>query len=140
MRRTALLATALVAVTLAVVAAPAAANDKPVSGPRIAFGAPPATFAADTPFHIEQGFGCLLTDTQCITSQITGQSTFVLYLDGVLQPSSADVDVDAENGVIRKFQLTNYPSGLPAGTHTFTGVFIIDGVVDETSSITIDFT
>jgi hypothetical protein len=75
-----------------------------------------------------------------MTSQITGQSTFVLYLDGVLQPSTTDVDVDATNGIIRKFQLTNNPNGLPAGTHTFTGLFIIDGVVDETSFVTTNFT
>jgi hypothetical protein len=140
MRRTALLAAALVAAMLTVVVAPAGANNKPVSGPRIAFAAPPATFPANSPFHIEQGFGCLLMDRPCMTSQITGQSTFVLYLDGVLQPSTTDVDVDATNGIIRKFQLTNYPNGLPAGTHTFTGLFIIDGVVDETSFVTTNFT
>jgi hypothetical protein len=64
----------------------------------------------------------------------------VLYLDGVRQPSTPDVDVDAANQIIRKFRLTNYPNGLPAGTHTFTGVFIIDGVVDQTSDVTISFT
>jgi hypothetical protein len=137
MKRTALLAAVFVAAMLTVAAVPAAANNKPTTGPRIPFAAAPTTFAADSPFFIEQGFGCLLSDTPCMTSQITGQSTFVLYLDGVLQSSTTDVDVS--DGVIRKFQLTNYPNGL-AGTHTFTGVWIIDGVVDSTSFITINFT
>ena len=74
-----------------------------------------------------------------MTSQITGQSTFKRYLDDVSQPSTPDDDVDAANGIIRRFQLTNYPNGLPAGTHTFVGVFIIDGVVVETSTVTADF-
>jgi hypothetical protein len=139
MRRKALLFAALVAAVLAVAAVPAAANNKPVSGPRLPFAAFPTTFAANSPFHIEQGFGCLLRDTPCVTSQITGQSTFQLYLDGVLQPSTTDVDVDATNGIIRKFQLTNYPNGLLTGTHTFVGVFIIDGVVVQTSTVTADF-
>jgi len=134
-----LLLAALVAAMLAVAAVPAVANNKPVSGPRLPFAAFPTTFEANAPFHIEQGFGCLLTDTPCKTSQITGQSTFELYLDGVLQPSTPDVDVDAANGVIRKFRLTNYPNGLPAGTHTFVGVWIIDGLVVETSTVTSDF-
>jgi len=139
MRRKALLFGALFAAVLTIPVVPAAANNKPVSGPRLAFAAFPTTFAANTPFHIEQGYGCLLSDTPCMTSQITGQSTFFLYVDGVLQPSTTDVDVDAANHIIRKFQLTNYPNGLPAGTHTFVGVWTIDGVVDMTATATTDF-
>ena len=139
MRRQSLVFAALVAAVLAVAAVPAAANNKPVTGPRLPFAAFPTTFPANSPFHIEQGFGCLLSDHACVTSEITGQSTFKLYLDGVLQPSTTDVDVDAANGIIRKFQLTNYPNGLPAGTHSFVGVFIIDGIVVQTSTVTTDF-
>jgi len=40
--------------------------------------------------------------------------------DGALQPSTIDVDRFA--GGLEKQHLTNYPSGLPAGTHTFVGV------------------
>jgi hypothetical protein len=137
MRRAMLLVGAVVAVTLAVAAVPAAANNKPVTGPRIAFfPAPPTMFVANSPFHIEQGFSCLLNDTPCVTSQITGQSTFHLYLDGVLQPSTPDVDVT--DGAIRKLQLTNYPNGLH-GTHMFVGVWILDGAVTMTATMTISF-
>jgi hypothetical protein len=132
-----MLVAALVVASLAVAVAPAGANNKPTTGPRILFAAAPTTFPANSPFFIEQGFGCLLSDTPCVTSEITGQATFVLYLDGVLQSSTTDVDVDAANGIIRKFQLTNYPNGL-VGTHTFIGDFIVDGVVTETS-MTINF-
>jgi hypothetical protein len=136
LKRVVVVLAAVAALSLAA-ALPASANSKPVTGPRISFFAPPASFAADSPFYIEQGFGCLLTDRACMTSQITGQSGFQLYVDGVLQPSTPEVDVT--DGVIRKFQLTNFPNGLPAGTHTFVGVFIVDGVANE-MSMTIDFT
>jgi hypothetical protein len=132
---------AIIAVLAAVVlgtAMPAAANSKPVTGPRINFFAPPDSFAANTPFHIEQGFGCLLNDRACVTSQITGTAGFQLYVDGVLQSSTPDVDV-SDDGVIRKLHLTNYPDGLPAGTHTFVGVFIVGGVADLTMTMTINF-
>jgi hypothetical protein len=140
MRRKAMLVVVLVVASLAVAVAPAGANNKPTTGPRIAFAAAPDTFPANSPFYIEQGHGCLFSDTACMNSEVTGRSTFVLYLDGVLQRSTPDVDVDPVNQIIRKFRLTNYPNGLPAGMHTFTGVWIIDGVVDETSDVTIDFT
>jgi hypothetical protein len=58
--------------------------------------------------------------------------------DGVLQPSTTDVDVDATSGIIRKFQLTNQPNGLRGGTHAFVSVFIIEGVVVRTSTVTVD--
>src|SRR5436190_12225310 len=76
---------AIIAVVGAVVlgtAMPAAANSKPATGPRINFFAPPDSFAANTPFHIEQGFGCLLDDRTCVTSEITGTAGFQLYVDG----------------------------------------------------------
>jgi hypothetical protein len=140
MRRKAMLVVMLVAASLAVAVAPAGANNKPTTGPRISFAAAPDTFPANSPFYIEQGHGCFFSDTACMTTEVTGQSTFVLYLDGVRQSSTPDVDVDPANQIIRKFRLTNYPNGLPAGMHTFHGVWIIDGVVDETSDMTIKFT
>jgi hypothetical protein len=138
--RQAMLLAALVAATLTVAAAPAGANNKPTTGPRISFFDAPDTFPAISPFYIEHGFGCLLSDTDCMTTEVTGQSTFVLYLDGVPQSSTPDVDVDAANQIIRKFRLTNYPNGLPAGIHTFHGIWIINGVVSETEDMTINFT
>jgi hypothetical protein len=137
-----MLVVVLAAASLIVAVAPAGANNKPTTGPRIPFNNGPDTFSANSPFYIEQGNGCLLSDSACMTAYITGQSTFVLYLDGVRQPSTPDVDLDAANHIIRKFQLTNYPNGLPAGMHTFRGEWIVDGVVDDsqTTDMTINFT
>jgi hypothetical protein len=63
---------------------------------------------------------------------------FDLWLDGVAQPSL--VDIDNEPGAYLKRNLTNYPDGLPPGTHTFVGVFVFDGVVTQTLTIKILFT
>jgi hypothetical protein len=120
------------------VALPATANNKPTPGTRISmYGPPTGTFPANSPFYIEHGWACELTDRQCMSEQI-GKGDFDLYLDGVLQPSKIDVDV--VDGVISKLHLTTYASGLPAGTYTFTGVWTLDGVVSQTFTRTITFT
>jgi hypothetical protein len=123
---------------LLVVALPATANQKPTTGTRIALGNPPATFPANTPFHIEHGFTCELADANCMAEQISDRGDFDLFLDGVLQRSTVDVDVI--DGSIRKLRLTNYPSGLPGGTYTFVGRNLIDGNVVLTRIATITFT
>jgi hypothetical protein len=121
-----------------VVALPAAANDKPSSGAPIPLGPlGPTTFPADTPFHIEHGFVCALGDGTCLGEQVSANAGFDLYLDGVLQPST--VDVDQRDGALSKLYLTNYPSGLPAGTYTFVGVNTLDGVAVMTRTKTITF-
>lgn len=122
-----------------VAALPAAANSKPATGTRISLNAPPATFPANSPFHIEHGFTCDLGDGSCIGDQISAEGDFDLYLDGALQPSSVDVN-RIDGGVIGKFQLTNYGSGLPAGTYTFVGVNTMGGIVVLTRTATITFT
>jgi hypothetical protein len=123
---------------LLVAAAPATANSKPTTGSRIGLYVPPTTFPANTPFYVKHGFACDIGDARCISTQINGTSNFALYVDGVLQPSS--VDVDAGGGGISKWNLTNFPSGLPAGDHTFVGIWSIRGVVSQTLSATITFT
>jgi hypothetical protein len=121
-----------------VVALPAAANNKPTTGARLAVGPlGPTTFPADTPFHLEHGFLCSLGDGACMREQISANAGFDLYLDGVLQPST--VDVNLVNGVLGRFYLTNYPSGLPAGTHTFVGVHTLGGIAVLTQTKTIIF-
>jgi hypothetical protein len=122
-----------------VVALPATANNKPTTGPRLGLSPlAPTTFAANSPFHIEAGFTCELADAPCMAGQISANAGFDLYLDGVLQPST--VDVDLVDGVLGKLYLTNYPSGLPAGTYTFVGVNTQDGITVLTRTKTITFT
>lgn len=130
------LAVCIAAVLVAVL--PAAANNKPTTGARISLTAPPATFPANSPFHIEHGFTCDLGDGSCLGDQISANGDFDLYLDDVLQPSNVDVN-RLDGGVIGKFRLTNYSSGLPAGTHTFVGVNTLDGTVVLTRTVTITF-
>jgi hypothetical protein len=121
------------------VALPATANNKPTTGPRLGFSPlAPTTFAANSPFHIEAGFICELADAACMADQISANAGFDLYLDGVLQPST--VDVDLVDGALSKLHLTNYPSGLPAGTYTFVGVNTLDGITVLTRTKTITFT
>lgn len=125
-------------VAMLVAVAPAAANNKPTTGTRIGLYTPPATFPANTAFYIEHGWACELGDGVCLGEQISAHSDFVLTVDGVVQPST--VDVDNVDGILGKLRLTNFPSGLPAGTHTFVGTWYLDGVVSFTETAVITFT
>ena len=116
---------------------PATANSKPTTGTRIALGNPPATFAAGAVFYVEHGFACALGDAECTADQISANGGFDLYVDGVLQPSKIDVEVG--DGGITKFHLTNFASGLSAGTHTFVGLWYLNGAVVLTRTATISF-
>ena len=121
-----------------VTAFPATANNKPTAGTQISLFSAPATFPADTPFYIEHGSACDKSLGLNPSSCVNASTHFDLYLDGVLQPSTVDVDQLPPFKIKRN--LTNYPAGLPAGSHTFVGVFIVDGSVLFTPSATITFT
>jgi len=120
-----------------VVAAPATASSKPTTGSRIGLFVPPTTFAANAPFYVRHGFSCAVGDAGCISTEINGTSGFTLYVDGVLQGSGLEVDVG--DGAITKWHLTNFPDGLPAGVHTLTGVWNVNGTVTQTLTATIAF-
>ena len=140
MRRRTLLIGLCLATLLSVMATPALAGNRPRSGDRILLGSAPASFAANAPFHIEHGFLCALghpeDDPDCMSEQI-GRGNFELYVDGVLQRSTIDVRV--ENGAIARFWLTNFMSGLPAGTHTFVGKWYQVGSLILTATVDVDF-
>ena len=121
-----------------VAVAPAAANNKPTTGARIKLFAPPTTFAAGTPFHIEHGFGCDTTIGDKVSDCMNAKTHFDLYVDGVLQRSTVDID-NAPTFYLKR-NLTNFAAGLPAGSHTFVGVFVFNGSVDLTLTATIWFT
>jgi hypothetical protein len=135
-----LLAASIVALTVFAAAPAADANSVPTTGTRIALFIPPATFPADTPFYIEQGFECqaIVGEPDYAGDCMTASTHFDLWLDGAQQPST--VDIDNAPGAYLKRDLTNYPNGLPAGSHTFVGVFVFDGVVTQTVTATIVFT
>jgi hypothetical protein len=109
-------------------------NHKPTAGTKISIFGAPTTFAANTPFHIEHGFLCARPDVSDCTN---ADSHFDLYLDGVLQPSTVDIDNLGDS--LLKENLTNYATGLPAGSHTFVGVFVSNGTVSGTFTRTITF-
>lgn len=129
------LALALVGAVL-VMAAPASATGIPEAGSRINVGAPPATFPADTPFHVTHGFGCGFKDVGCLVTTVSG-SLFSLYVDGVLQPSQSVVFSGQEG--LTKVWLTNFWHGLSAGRHTLVGVWTQNGAVFQTATATIRF-
>ena len=114
--------------------ASATANSKPTTGERLAAAA--TTFAANTPFYVENGFACDLGDGVCLATQI-GRGEFDLYVDGVLAAST--VDVDKADGSVSKLFLSNFGGGLPAGDHTFYRVWLQSGVVVQTVTQTVSF-
>lgn len=54
-----------------------------------------------------------------------GNADFDDFLDGALQPPT--LDVDNTDGLLSKLYVTNHPSGLPAGTYGFHGVWTKTG-------------
>jgi len=134
-----LVASILTAISLATVPV-SAANTLPTTGTRISLFAAPPTYPASTPFYIEQGFACqaIPGEPDFVGDCMNAGTHFDLWVDGVAQPST--VDIDNEPGAYLKRNLTNYPEGLPTGTHTFVGVFVFDGFVTQTVTVTIVFT
>jgi hypothetical protein len=142
MKRTASFAAAAVAVmAVLVVAAPASANSIPTTGSQLRLFGPVTTFPANTPFYVEQGFIVPLADDGIgMYNEISAHASSTLYLDGVLQPSTVDIDVvdDAVFGPsIERRWLTNFPNGLPAGDHTFVDVFTFPlGTTTQVKTVT----
>jgi hypothetical protein len=124
------------------VALPASANSVPTTGAQLNIRFPPATFPANTPFYVEHGFGCLLD--RDAASCAHASTVFVLWVDGVQQSSQKDVSVVYNTFVgdylLSVGYLTNFPDGLPAGTHTFTGIWYSDGVMTDEATATVSFT
>jgi hypothetical protein len=125
-----------------VAALPATANNKPTTGTQIGLlFQPPATFPANTPFYIEHGFSTtppFSPPDGTIGSGMDAGTHFDLSVDGVAQTGT--VDIDNQPGVWLKRNLYNFPDGLPAGSHTFVGVFFFDGAFVATVTVTITFT
>jgi len=137
MRRRFLILTVCFAALL-VAASPVSANNKPTTGDRInLLSSPPATFVAGAPFYIEHGFGCDTTTGDKVSDCMNAKTHFDLSLDGVAQRST--VDIDNSPTLYVKRNLTNYPTGLSAGPHTFVGVFVQNGTTVGTLTVTITF-
>ena len=122
---------------LVVAASPVAANSTPTTGTRISLFDAPATFPAGTPFYIEHGSACDPAVGDTAGDCMNADTHFDLYLDGSLQPSKVDIENSPAGRV--KLNLTNYPAGLPAGRHTFVGVWVQDGSPYNALSARINF-
>jgi hypothetical protein len=114
----------------------AVAASKVRVGDRINLLDPPATYQADTAFHIWHGF--VFQDGSGSRLGQIGRFEFRLEVDDVAVAADFfEVDV-FDRGTVSKVWVFNFPDGL-SGTHTFTGHWITpDG--EDTITVTVAFT
>ena len=80
-------------------------------------GGTPTMYPADTPFWVGYGFAADLDNGTGLDEETT---RFELDVDGA--PVSMLTDVHSESGVpVRKTNIAEFPNGLPAGWHDFSG-------------------
>jgi F5/8 type C domain len=111
-------ATVLAGTALLVAGAPAAAGQHERIGQRInVLLGTPTTFPAEQPFHVVHGWVDAVSSTDY---DAFGRYSFTLEVDG--NPVELDfVERISDDGVLSRFWVFNFPGGLPAGPHTFTG-------------------
>ncbi len=104
-------------------------------GDRISLCAPPASYPANVPFHVNHGFG--FDEVDAATFFATQDPRLDLTLDGVpLQPlESFSTDVSPGG---RFTWVYPFPNGL-TGSHTFVGEWYEQGVVDLRLEVEITF-
>ena len=110
----------LLVIALLLVAVPVAAKTKDTVGEQFDISEGfPTEYAAETPFHIRNGWGAWSPDDAPI-----GIYDFQLDVDGVfIEEDFVDRYVDSsEKPTMHWLEwVFNFPDGLSAGTHTFTG-------------------
>jgi hypothetical protein len=98
-------------------------------------GATPAMYPADTPFWVGYGFAADRAGDTGLDEEAT---RFELDVDGV--PVSMLADVHSEEGLpVRKTDIAEFPSGLPAGWHDFSGRWYDGGRLILSSRAAIEF-
>lgn len=96
--------------------------------------ATPTVFAAGAPFWI--GYGFVAEDGA--EPAIDGCTAFELTVDG--EPVVLQTDLRVENGrTTGAFSVGEFPAGLPAGWHRFSGRWYDGGVLVLTSDRSIEF-
>lgn len=142
------LVTALAVVVAALaVGTTATASRLPTTGVAIRLlnpAATPATFAAETPFHVRHGFVCVPEERALC---LDPKTEFRLYVDGQRMPSMHDLEFritcpsgeSTSNECTNRGNLTNFRSGLPAGAHTFRGEWWVSGELTIVREATIEF-
>jgi hypothetical protein len=121
----ALVATLAVAVALAL-ALPMSGSTRDRIPERISVTGAPSTFAANAPFRVEHGWSSCIGEADDLLA--SGRLAFELDVDDVpVRASFTDVSrlTREQTGypcdVINRSTVFNFPTGLPAGTHTLTG-------------------
>jgi hypothetical protein len=98
-------------------------------------GATPTMYAADVPFWVGYGFAA---DPASTTGLDDAETRFELDVDGV--PVSMLTHLESESGVsVRKTDIAEFPSGLPAGWHDFKGRWYDGGRLILSSRAAIQF-
>jgi hypothetical protein len=98
-------------------------------------GATPAMYAAGTPFWVGYGFAADLDNGTALDETTT---RFELDVDGA--PVSMLTDLHSESGVpVRKTDIAEFPAGLPAGWHDFSGRWYDGGRLILSSRAAIEF-
>ena len=105
----------------AVTALPAGAE---TVGDRIDLASPPATFTAGEPFYIQHGWGWETGEAPYQPASLAlGKLQFTLAVDGeVIEPTFVWRTVDDDRLFWQRW-IFNFPDGLSAGTHRFTGTW-----------------
>jgi hypothetical protein len=92
-------------------------------------------YPANTPFWVGYGFA---VDAEDDAQTIDDATRFELEVDGA--PASMLTDVHSESGLaVRKTDVAEFPSGLPAGWHDFSGRWYDGGRLMLSSRTTIQF-
>jgi hypothetical protein len=98
-------------------------------------GATPTMYPADTPFWVGYGFAA---EPESATGLNEAETRFELDVDAA--PVSMLTDTQSESGVpVRKTDIAEFPSGLPAGWHEFTGRWYDGGRLILSSRAAIQF-
>ena len=98
-------------------------------------GATPTMYPAETPFWVGYGFAADLDNGSGLEAETT---RFELDVDGM--PVSMVTELHSESGLpVRKTDIAEFPSGLPAGWHDFAGRWYDGGRLILSSRAAIEF-
>ena len=101
-------------------------------------GATPAIYPADTAFWIGYGFATDLGDAAGAMQELGEETRFELNVDGTSMEMRTDVQTEGA-APLRKIDLADFPSGLPAGWHEFVGRWYDGGRLILSSRASIEF-
>jgi hypothetical protein len=124
-----------------VVVVPSGPSSAPRSGTRLNIfpgSATPAVFAAGTPFWIGYGFVPESDAADSGQATVHADTGFELAVDGEAVPLHTDVKVDGGR-TVRKFNVADFPEGLPAGWHVFAGRWYDEGVLTLATDRSVEF-